>query len=432
MENQIVRIRSILIVMFMVMFAMISVLVVLNGFTAFYKGTLAILTSPSILISDYLEIGGLAATLFNVATILLLNIYMINRLKIRLTGPVLAGILTIAGFSFFGKNLFNTLPIYLGIYLYARTQRLEFKSFIIVVLFSTGISPVVSFMIFGIDWSLWWGIPTFMNPLVGIVMGLSCGLAIGFILPVLSAHTIKFHKGYDLYNVGFALGILSMAVSAILTSFEAVNLDQGGATSTLYHAELFWLVAGFSALFIFCGFINDPRALKGYPSLLKSSGRLVSDFVLHHGAGTAFLNIGIMGFLSLLVVMVMGFAINGPLMGAILTVMGFGAFGKHPKNTLPVMAGAILAVQLSDHSFESTGMVIAVLFVTALAPIAGRYGVWAGILAGFLHVMVTPLALNFQEGGFNLYNNGFAAGFIAALLIPFLEMFTKSKGEEAP
>ena len=76
-------------------------------------------------------------------------------------------------------------------------------------------------------------------------------------------------------------------------------------------------------------------------------------------------------------------------------------------------------------------MVTAVLFVTALAPIAGRYGILIGILAGFLHIMVTPLALNFQEGGFNLYNNGFAAGFIAALIIPFMEMLERNKGDGA-
>jgi len=39
------------------------------------------------------------------------------------------------------------------------------------------------------------------------------------------------------------------------------------------------------------------------------------------------------------------------------------------------------------------------------------------------------LALNFQEGGFNLYNNGFAAGFVAALMIPLIEMFNRFKGD---
>jgi hypothetical protein len=109
--------------------------------------------------------------------------------------------------------------------------------------------------------------------------------------------------------------------------------------------------------------------------------------------------------------------------------MGFGAFGKHPRNALPVMLGAWLAVLVTNYTFDSVGMVIALLFVTAVSPIAGRYGPFVGILAGFLHILITPLAYAFQ-GGFDLYNNGFAAGFVAALLIPFLEAIKKDKNLE--
>lgn len=403
-----------------------------DGVSSFLSGYLSILRSPSILVSDYLEIGGLSATLFNVVTILLLNVYMVHKLNIRITGPVIAGIMTITGFSFFGKNLFNTLPIYLGIYLYARLQKLEFKDFIIVVLFSTGISPLVSFLIFGMNWGAWLGVSLFWHYMAGVLVGIGVGVFVGFLLPTLSAHTIRFHKGYNLYNVGFALGILSMVFSAILRSFDGVNLDQGAPVSEAYHNELFWFTAFISVLFILYGILlskgfRDIRT--NYGSLLKSSGRLVSDFVHNHGMDASLLNMGIMGLLSLFVIMMMDFHINGPLMGGILTVIGFAAFGKHPSNTVPLMLGAIIAVWISDYSFDSTGMVTAVLFVTALSPIAGRYGFIAGVLAGFLHIIVTPLALNFQEGGFNLYNNGFAAGFIAALMIPFLEMLSRNKGD---
>jgi len=125
----------------------------------------------------------------------------------------------------------------------------------------------------------------------------------------------------------------------------------------------------------------------------------------------------------------LGLKINGPVMSGILTVMGFGAFGKHPRNALPVMFGAWLAVLVTNYTFDSVGMVIALLFVTAVSPIAGRYGPLVGILAGFLHILITPLAYAFQ-GGFDLYNNGFAAGFVAALLIPFLEAIKKDKNLE--
>jgi len=42
--------------------------------------------------------------------------------------------------------------------------------------------------------------------------------------------------------------------------------------------------------------------------------------------------------------------------------------------------------------------------------------------------LITPLALEFQ-GGFDLYNNGFAAGFVAAVLASFFDRFLKEKDQ---
>lgn len=383
-----------------------------------FSGYINILQSPSVLISDYIRIGGLGATLFNVATIISLNAVLLRKLGFKMSGPIFAGVFTIAGFSFFGKNIFNTLPIYLGIYLYAKTQKLDFKSFIIVVLFSTGISPLVSFMIFGTGWPLYFGIPA----------GIVAGVIAGFILPPFSAHTIRFHRGYNLYNIGFALGVLSMLFAVVLHSFN-IELDLGGPTSETYHLELVGISIGLSTLFLISAFILDPKVLKKYPKLMKSSGRLVSDFIRDFGNSVTMLNVAIMGFISVGVLLILGLKINGPVMGGILTIMGFGAFGKHPKNAIPVMFGAWLGVVLTNYSFDSVGMVLALLFVTAVSPIAGRYGPFIGVVAGFIHILITPLAYAFQ-GGFDLYNNGFAAGFVAALMIPFLEAIIKEKKVE--
>ena len=384
---------------------------------AIAQGYVAILKSPSVLVSDYLAIGGLGATLINVATILLLNILLIYRLRLPFTGPIIASLFTIAGFSFFGKNIFNTIPIYLGIYLYAKSQKLDFKSLIIVLLFSTGISPLVSFFIFGTGWPWYIGLPS----------GIIAGILVGFILAPFSAHTIRFHRGYNLYNVGFAMGVIAMVFTAIFQSFS-IPLDVGGPTSEAYHTPLLILSTILSISFIGLAFLNDKNILKKYLSLLKKSGRAVSDFIREFGVGVSLFNIGLMGLISAGVLVALNLEINGPVMGAILTVMGFAAFGKHPVNSLPVIIGALLAVWITPYSFESVGMVTAILFVTAIAPIAGRYGPWIGILAGFLHVLITPIAGRFQ-GGFDLYNNGFTAGFVAALFIGILEVIFKEKQE---
>ncbi len=417
---QFLKKRMMMPIIFLVLFIMAFIF---DDIGTIYNGYLNILKSPSVLISDYIQIGGLGATLFNVATIMLLNILLLTYLKLKISGPIFAGLLTIAGFSFFGKNIFNTLPIYLGIYLHAKQQKLEYKSFIIVVLFSTGISPIVSFLIFGTEWPLYIGIPA----------GILVGIFTGYILPVLSAHTIRFHKGYNLYNVGFAMGILSMLYAAILTNLFNFDLFRfGSVTSEAYHIELFILTAIMSTIFIVSGFMSDLKVYKKYPLILNTSGRLVSDYIRDAGRDITMVNVGIMGFISLISIALLGIQINGAVMGGILTVMGFGAFGKHPKNAIPVMIGAVIwYIIVRETTGEvGVGLAIAVLFVTAVAPIAGRHGVIFGIIAGFIHVMLTPFTYVFQ-GGFDLYNNGFAAGFVAAILVPIFEFIQKDKiGED--
>lgn len=65
-------------------------------FSGFYK----IMISPSILVTDYVYIAGLGATFFNVSIILLLNILLLDFMKIKMNGPIFAGLIMITGFSF--------------------------------------------------------------------------------------------------------------------------------------------------------------------------------------------------------------------------------------------------------------------------------------------------------------------------------------------
>ena len=74
----------------------------------------------------------------------------------------------------------------------------------------------------------------------------------------------------------------------------------------------------------------------------------------------------------------------------------------------------------------NSGLVIAILFSLCLAPIAGRYGVLLGLLAGMLHVLIVPICLT-THGGLNLYNNGFAGGFVACALIAVIEALKEER-----
>ena len=148
-----------------------------------FRGYLEIIKSPSILITDYTAVGGLGATFFNAATVLIFNLIIMKILDMRITGIIFSGIVCILGFSFFGKNLFNTLPINLGIFLYSKIKKIPFRNLIVTFLFSSGISPLVSYCMFGFGLPLYGGIP----------LGIACGVVAGLIVTPLANHTIKFH-----------------------------------------------------------------------------------------------------------------------------------------------------------------------------------------------------------------------------------------------
>lgn len=159
---------------------------------------------------------------------------------------------------------------------------------------------------------------------------------------------------------------------------------------------------------------------------MKESGHGRNDFLKKYGYGLVYINMALLGIVFTVYILIVGGNLNGPTIGGIFTVVGFGASGKHLKNVLPILLGVFLVSYFSVHDINSTGALLAALFGTTLAPVSGFYGPMVGIIAGGLH-MVFVSNLSFLNGGMNLYNNGFSGGFIAAILIPILDGIQRIK-----
>jgi len=121
--------------------------------------------------------------------------------------------------------------------------------------------------------------------------------------------------------------------------------------------------------------------------------------------------------------------------GAVFMAFGFAAFGAHIKNFPPVLLGVFLSTLITQYEATTPGIQIAALFAVGLSPIAGQFGPVLGIVAGFLHAAVVMCTSQFY-GGLNLYNNGFAAGWVAIIMVPVIESMMqhyknrqKKKGE---
>ena len=392
---------------------MIILAFIFNTPKEIFVGYKNILLSSSILTTDYIAIGTLGGALVNAASILILNLVILRLLNLRMSGLIYAALYMILGFSFFGKNILNSLPIYIGIYLYAFLNKIPVKNLVISLLFSSGISPLVSYLIFGFDLAYYISIP----------LGIGAGIVAGLMVPAISSHTIKFHQGYNLFNVGFSLGIISLAFNVVLRAFN-LRASEISILSNDHNLFLYLFVAILALVLLIAGIILNPKSFKMIPDLYKRSGRLVSDYIRDYGVSIVMINQASLLTFEILICLIFKIELNGAIFGTILAVSGFAGAGLHLKNTSFVMLGAILMCLITKTNITSTSIIIGILFSAGVAPIAGRYGIVAGIIAGMLHIAILPLCRSFQ-GGYDLYNNGFCAGFVACILIAIIEAFKK-------
>jgi hypothetical protein len=189
------------------------------------------------------------------------------------------------------------------------------------------------------------------------------------------------------------------------------------------------LLVGLFAAMAATGFVLDRQAAQREMRLMRRSGRAPSDYVADFGFGPALLNMALTGLMGTAYVLVVGSDLNGPTIGAILCIVGFSAYGKHPANIVWIMLGVFLASITKDWNVAAPSAVLAALFGTTLAPIAGRFGWHWGLVAGFVHSSVVQ-TVGQLHGGLVLYNNGFAAGLVAAVLLPVILALRASKEDE--
>lgn len=380
-----------------------------------FRGIQQIITSPDTLITDYMGVGGMGAAFVNSGFLTLIIIFIYYKLKLQINGFSIACLFTVAGFAFFGKNLFNVWFIISGVFLYAKSQKKKFSEYIYPALFGTALAPVMTEILFS----------TTSPVLIRVPLGILISLAIGFVLPSVSVNLLKVHQGFNLYNMGFTAGVVGTIVVSLFNSYGIIPKPQMIWTTGNNKILGLYLFLMFSSMII-TGIYLERKPWRKIKQIWEFSGQLVTDFVLLTGFGSSLINMGINGFIVTLYIIFIGGDLNGPTMGGIFTVVGFSAFGKHSKNLVPILIGIYLGALGKQWNAHDPSMQLAALFGTTLAPIAGKYGWTWGVIAGFIHSSVAQ-SVGVLHGGLNLYNNGFAAGIVAAILIPIIGIFRHDK-----
>lgn len=384
----------------------------LSLFTGFWK----IQIGHAGLITDPLLTGGPGAALLNAAVMMLASTLLVRLQRMPFTGLSVACLYMMGGFALLGKNVLNSLPIMLGGFLYAGYKQESFTKYTYLSLFATCLSPMVSYFLLHTNAE---------SRYVSMLLG---GAIIGFVMPAVSGYTVRIHQGYNLYNVGFAAGFVGLSVASILRGF-GVEFQTASTWSTEYNLPLVILMLCLLAGLFVTGVLLGCRSWSKYRRILHHSGRVVADFFVLEGLGPTFVNMALVGAIGLIYFTLMRIPLNGPLVCCLFAMIGFASFGKHPRNVLPVMAGAVIAASFMDNvSIDSPGALLATILCTGLAPIAGQFGALWGMAAGFLHMAIVQNT-SYLYGGLNLYNNGFAAGLTCIIMIPLIEAL-KTEPEE--
>lgn len=375
------------------------------------QGMKTIIWSKDALITDYFKLAGHGAAFFNAAMVLTIGIILVNIAKLPYTGITVAALSIDVCFGFWGKNPVNILPIFLGVLLYAKLHKAPISRYLYTGLFGACLSPLITEFMYKLPFEFG----------VKLALTIVFGTLIGLMLPPLSSHTVSMHMGYNLYNVGFSAGILAFAIVCILRSFSleiepAFIWQEGVHPGITIGVYLYFIITFFFGLWL-----KEGNA-KGLRKVLKHPGRAIADFVIMDGPGVTLMNMAILGIVTETILLLVGGDMAGPVQGAVFMAFGYGAFGGHIRNYLPVLCGVFLSCFFTQYTITTPGILIASVFAIGLAPIAGQFGPIPGVIAGILHAAIVMYTTQ-MYGGLNLYNNGFSCGWVAIIMIPLIESF---------
>ncbi len=436
-----------------------TALLFLAGFIAYFytkekviENLYLILISPSKLITDYFNLGGLSASFINAGICGLFCNIMCKVFNVKPSSSILSGYFLVIAHCFYGLNILNMLPLFFGVIVFCVITKKSIKEYLHIAMFATSLGPFISDFLF--RYTLPAGtfiFGTVQLSVSGIILAIVFSLASGFIVPALIPGMTAMHKGYNLFKAGLAIGFFGMFAFALF--YNVLGIDTPDVLvrdnhlynlygkSYLLFINLFFITV-FLITFLIGLFLNG-KSLRGYSSIWKCDG-LNDDFYERFGPSLTYINIGlygfaILGFLNIIFLIAKGVGFTGPTTGIIIAAITFSTCGQTIKNVWPIALGFVITVGLTSllchilnismvWEISSQVFINSFAFATGLCPFSGRYGWKIGALSGAICAIICGVTIN-MHGGFVLYNGGLTAGLTAMLLLPILE-FYKVKQKE--
>ena len=419
---------------------------------ALWESLYRIVTGPSKLVTDYFDLGSLAATLLNAGVCGFVCNLMILISRTQANSTTFAAYILVIAHCFYGLNFINMWPPFIGVLIYCFITKHPVRKNLHVAMFSTALAPFISDFLFSYPIGQYFPVGNTGMGVVGIVLSVLFGTVAGFLVPALLPGTTAMHRGFNMYKAGLALGMFGIFVYCFL--YETMGIAPKEAPvgeNHVYEAfgNSYWLFMSlfFALLFgasVLLGFFLNGRSFHGYRALLQSTGYGL-DFADRFGMPLCFINFGVYGFCILLYLNLIfllpvifpmlpeGVGFTGPTVGVTFAALTFSADGQHPRNVAPIALGYGILFLFVCGVCALTGMSVpwtlstqayinGLAFATGLCPFAGKYGWRIGVLAGLVSAIICTSTAQ-MHGGFVLYNGGFNAGLTALILLPVLDFY---------
>ena len=132
-----------------------------------------ILFSESHLVTDYIAMTSVGSALLNSSLMTFVAISICYHYRVPITGGAVSAIFMVTGYGFFGKNLLNFIPIFLGVRLYSYFMNEPLKKFLLIALYGSSVSPIVSYFAFNDS----------LPPYFSLVMGYGIGICLLYTSP---------------------------------------------------------------------------------------------------------------------------------------------------------------------------------------------------------------------------------------------------------
>ena len=284
---------------------------------ALLRGLADILTTRDALLTDYFGVGGIGGGCVNAGLLTLAAAFIYLRTEAKITGASVAALFLVLGFGLFGKNLLNAWVIVFGVYIFARFRRETFATHINTAFFGAALAPVFSEILFSTSIPLTLRVP----------LAVATSLVIGFVLAPAAAHLFKTHMGFSLYNMGFTAGIVGTLIVAMYKSYGFVP-DPVFIWTTGNNRLLATFLSLVFASMLGAAYVIDRFALARVGEIMRAPGQAPTDFIAMVGFGPTPANMALTGLIGMIYVLAIGGDLNGPMIGAILTIVGFSAYGK--------------------------------------------------------------------------------------------------------